>query len=155
MRTLNALAMLIAVALAPMHGATALAADFTSLAADAPTETVLIDEPHLFLYPGANWEQCVAVERGTLTVIASAAIGRTGETTHLLFHPNRQTARPDAYLAATLSDDQTMMVHTVEAGSYCYDVMVSHNLTNPLDATDPNRLERPFKWVSLKVISTS
>lgn len=112
-----------------------------------PTETVLIDET-LILYPGGSWEVCPTVERGILTVRAFSPPGRTGETARFLFRPNRQTVEPDAYLALPLDLDEVVASHTVEAGSYCYDVMITQQLPHPEVTTSINR---PNKQVHVKV----
>lgn len=114
-----------------------------------PGEQVVIDEV-LRIYPGGAWSQCLEAPRSTLTIQASAAGLRTPETAHLLFRPNRQTVRPDSYLAVPLDLEQIVSAHTVETGVYCYDVSVTSNHPD----MDPSRPERPFKSVHIRVTMT-
>lgn len=113
-----------------------------------PIETVLIDQ-RLILYPGATWTECVAVEHGVLTLEASSPPGRTGQTANLLFSPDRQDARPEVYLATPLGLDKIVASHLVEAGSYCYHVMVTGQEPPTVDPNDPMR---PNKQVRLTVV---
>ena len=114
-----------------------------------PSQQVIIEET-LRIYPGGAWSKCLDVPRSTLTVQASAAGLRTPETAHLLFRPNRQTVRPDSYLAVPLDLEEIVSAHTVEAGVYCYDVSVTSNHPD----MDPSRPERPFKSAHIRVTLT-
>lgn len=117
-----------------------------------PGDTTLVDE--IFrMAPGADLRQCIDVpEMALLTVVVSASISRTGESAALNFSDNRQTVSPNVQvLMMAIPDDQVVSTHLAPAGSYCYYIQVTHNLTSILPA---DAMEMPYKQVALKIIST-
>lgn len=119
---------------------------------ERPGDTTLVDETFR-IAPGADLGRCFAVSEMTqLTVIVSSPEGRTGETATFNFRDNRQTASPNVLLGIVqVPAEDVISTHLAPAGSYCYYLIVTHNLTSALpdDAS-----EKPYKQVHLKIIST-
>jgi hypothetical protein len=122
------------------------------MADDRPGDTTLVDQVFT-MAPGANLRECIDVpEMVLLTVFVSASISRTGEAASMNFSDNRQTVSPTVQiLLSDIPDEQIISTHLAPAGSYCYYLAVTQNLTSPLP---PDALERPYKQVLLKIIST-
>src|SRR5581483_10330068 len=97
--------------------------------------------------------QCLDVpEMVLLTAFASSPPGRTGESAMLDFSDNRQTVSPNVQLTTgAVPDEEIMSTHLAPAGSYCYYIVITHNLTSPLPDDAP---EKPYKQVHLKIVST-
>ena len=112
---------------------------------------VLVDEVFR-IAPGSGLRECITVSQmAHLTVLASSPEGRTGETASLNFADDRQTASPTVYLATRVPTEQVISTHLAPAGSYCYAILISHELTSTLPADAP---EAPYKQIHLRIIST-
>jgi hypothetical protein len=119
-------------------------------AQESTTEDVVLDK-HIRIAPGVQGGDCfdVAGPR-VLTINASAAEGRTGETARLVFYQDN-TDPPAAYLESVLSPDTLTSRHAARAGRYCYEIHVSHRFASSLPTDAP---ERPYTVVDLKIVST-
>ena len=114
-----------------------------------PSQQVIIEET-LRVYPGVPWSQCFTVPRSILVIQVSSVGDRATEPARLLFRPDRQTVRPESYLATPLGVNEIVSAHTVEEGAYCYDVSVRGQYVH----IDPSSAERLSKSVSLRVMMT-
>lgn len=125
---------------------------FTMQSTLQPGETILVDETFR-LAPGGGIRQCITVpEMAQLAVAVSSPPGRTGETALFTFGDNRQTVRPNVHLSTlNVPWEDIRSIHLAPAGSYCYDIEVTHNLTSILPADAP---EMPDKQVHLTIISS-
>lgn len=115
-------------------------------------DITLVDETFR-MAPGADAGDCIDVpEMAQLTIVVSSAMGRTGESALFHFGDNRQTARPNVLIAlAEIPSEDVVSTHLAPAGSYCYYLAVTHNLTSTLPDDAP---EKPYKYVRLKIVSS-
>jgi hypothetical protein len=119
----------------------------TGSARAQPVDTVLIDRS-VPLTSGQVWQDCPYVDDGILTIDARADAGRSGETANFLFAPNRQTVRPDAYLAVPLGADPVVASFRVGAGSFCFYVMMTNRYPVPAGTS---AYDTPVKISTIKV----
>jgi hypothetical protein len=142
--------LLVVVVVAALWPATRTA--FTMQSTLQPGEAILVDETFR-IAPGDGLRQCIDVpEMAQLTVAVSSPPGRTGETALFTFGDNRQTVRPNVHLSTLdVPWEDIRSVHLAPAGSYCYYIAVTHNLTSILPA---DALEMPDKQVHLTIISS-
>ena len=102
-----------------------------SYARAQPVEVVLIDRS-VALTSGQVWQDCPYVDAGVVTINARVGAGRSAEAATFLFAPMRQTARPDAYLEVPLGAGPVVANYRVEAGSYCFYVMMTNHHPVPV-----------------------
>lgn len=141
--------------LIPVLAAVLIAGAGAPVAAQTPVpgEVILVggDMPSQIFGPGGGHGECFDLGPGILRVSTWSPPGRTGETASLQITNTADTSPFGQYMDLTITPNQMVAEYKIERGRYCYDVAVTHLLSNPLDATEPNRADRPYKQVMLTI----
>lgn len=112
-----------------------------------PTQSVVLEET-VSLSSGQAWRECREVPAGILVTVAQAASGRSGEIAYLGLAPDGQHARPDVQLDAPLGTERVLAAHRVEAGAYCWSIVMSERYPSP-SGTHP--YDVPVKISTIRV----